>query len=71
MRQERNGRIIHKTRVNLRLLLVDIEAAREHFSLVEGFHERSFVDDGAAGGVDDDDGGFHDGELGGGDHVVG
>ena len=57
--------------MDLRFFFVDVETAGEDFAGVEGLDEGGFVDDGAAGGIDEDDAVFHEGELGGRDHVVG
>lgn len=57
--------------MNLRFFLVDVQAHRGDGAVFEGGDEGRFVDDGPAGGVDDDDARFHEGELGGGEEVVG
>lgn len=57
--------------MDLRFLLVDVQAHRGDGAVVEGGDEGGFVDDGPAGGVDDDDARFHEGELGGREEVVG
>ena len=46
-----------------RLVFVDVEASRGNMTRVEGGHERRLVDDGTAGGVDDDNAGFGEGKL--------
>lgn len=55
--------------VDLGLFFVDVETDAGDLAGFEGGDEGGFVHDGASGGVDDDDAGFHDGELGGGDCV--
>ena len=57
--------------MNLWFFFIDIETTGEDFARVEGFDQGGFVDDGAAGGVDDYDTVFHHLELWGGDHVMG
>ena len=57
--------------MDLRFFFIDVKTTGEDFAGVESFDKSGFVDDGAAGGVDDYDAVFHGGELGGGDHVVG
>ena len=71
VRQQHDLRVLDQARMDLRFMLVDVEAAGEDFARGEGLHEGVFVHDGAAGGVDDDDAGFHEGELIVGDDVVG
>lgn len=57
--------------MHLGLVLEDVEADAGEFVGGEGGDEGGFVDDGAAGGVDEGGGGFHEGELGGREEVVG
>lgn len=52
------------------LVLEYIEAGAGDGTSGEGLDECYFVDDGAAGGVDEDGAGFHEGELRFGDEVV-
>lgn len=57
--------------MDFRFLFIYVQAAGEDLSGSESLNEGIFVHDGAAGGVDDNDAGFHEVELGVGDYVVG
>jgi len=52
-------------------LAVDIEAGTGEAASEEGFEEGGFIDEGAAGDVDEDGGGPHEGEFGAADEVAG
>lgn len=71
MRHEQHIRVADETRVDLGLLLVDVQTGGVDLAAVEGGDQSGFVDDGPARGVDDDDAVFHLLELGGADDVAG
>jgi len=71
MRQQDHLLILQKSLVDLRFFLVDVQAHRGDGAVFEGGDEGGFVDDGPARRIDDDDARFHEGELGGGEEVVG
>lgn len=71
VRHEQDVVVGQQARVDLGLVLVDVEADGRDFARGEGVDEGGLVHDGAAGRVYDDDAGLHEGELGGGDGVAG
>lgn len=71
VRDEHDVIIRHETRMNLWLVLKDIEPDAADFARVEGLDERVLVNDGAPGSVDYHDTIFHLCKLGRGDDVVG
>lgn len=71
MRDEQDVVVGQQARVDLGLVLVDVEADGGDLARGEGVDEGGLVHDGAAGRVYDDDAGFHEGEFGGGNGVAG
>ena len=71
MRQQEDLLVAEQPGVDLRLVLVDVQADGGNGPVVEGGHEGGFVHDGATGGVDNDDARLHETELGGRDDVAG
>lgn len=71
MGDEQDVWVLEQARVDLGLVLVDVEADGGDLPGGEGVDEGGLVHDCAAGGVYDDDAGLHEGELGGGDGVAG
>ena len=59
MRQQGHMRIIHQPWMHFRLFFIDVQTTRIDFAGIERFHESSFVDDGAAGRVDNHYALFH------------
>nr|POF22157.1 hypothetical protein CFP56_36242 [Quercus suber] len=71
VRQQHDVVVAQQVRVDFGLALEDVEAGAEDAAGRERGDERGFVDDGAAGRVDEHDAGFHARELGGGQDVAG
>lgn len=71
MGDEQDVWVGQQARVDLGLVLVDVEADRGDLAGGEGVDEGGLVHDGAAGGVYNDDALFHECEFGGGDGVAG
>jgi hypothetical protein len=63
VRNEEHPRVVQQAGVDLRLVLVDVEANAADNALVQGVDEGGFIHDGAAGRVDDYDALLHDLEL--------
>lgn len=70
MRHEHHVRVAQQARVDLGLLLEDVQTGREDLAAVEGLDQGGLVDDGAPGRVDDDHAVLHLGEFGAADDVA-
>lgn len=57
--------------VNYWFFFEDVEACAPDSFFAEGVDQGCFLDDGAAGGVDEDGVGFHQAEFAGADHAAG
>lgn len=71
VRNQKYPGVTNETRMNLRLLLEDIETGGVDLVVVESFDEGCFINDGASGRVDNDNAVLHLGEFGFADDVVG